>query len=179
LIYYFVRLILFLFFNLIWKPNNQTGSIFEHNVNRSNFISYVKLIENSCVLWFTFEFFIRLLSSPNLIKFILDFLNFIDILCILPFYVGLFLNNFLNKYPFFDRIRHLMQMLRVLRLLKLGRYSEGIKSFFYALKASSTTLYYLLVLLGFNVLVFSSILYFAENEDPDTKFTSIIASFWY
>ena len=70
-------------------------------------------------------------------------------------------------------------MLRVLRLLKLGRYSDGIKSFAYALKASSTTLAYLLVLLGFNVLVFSSFLYFAEQEDSGTKFTSIVASFWW
>jgi hypothetical protein len=72
-----------------------------------------------------------------------------------------------------------MQMLRVLRLLKLGRYSDGIKSFSYALTASSNTLVYLLVLLAFNVLAFSSILYFAENEDFETKFTSILASCWF
>ena len=137
-------------------------------------ISLLRLGENICVLWFTFEYLIRLVTSPNTTKFLLDYLNIVDILCILPFYFGLFL----NQYPFFMRIRYLMQMLRALRLLKLGRYSDGIKSFSYALKTSSTTLAYLLVLLAFNVLVFSSILYFAEQEDPGTKFTSILASCW-
>ena len=132
------------------------------------------MTENVCVLWFTFEYGIRLVSAPNLFKFMLDFLNLIDILCILPFYFGIFV----NEHTVFIRIRYLLQMLRVMRLLKLGRYSDGIKSFAFALKASSTTLAYLLVLLGFNVLVFSSFLYFAEQEDPNTKFTSIMASFW-
>ncbi len=160
---------------LILKNSNKTSVDYEQqNPSDSSIISYLKLMENWCVLWFTFEYLIRLVSSPYFINFLLDFLNFIDILCILPFLFGLFL----NKYPFFLRIRQLTQMLRVLRLLKLGRYSEGIKSFSFALRASSTTLNYLLVLLGFNILVFSSVLYFAENEDPETQFTSIIASCW-
>lgn len=160
---------------IILKQINQTNVTSQHYPIKSSVITYLKIIENICVLWFTFEYLIRLITSPYLTNFMLDFLNIVDILCILPFYFGLFL----NEYPFFLRIRYLMQMLRVLRLLKLGRYSDGIKSFSYALKTSSTTLAYLLVLIAFNVIIFSSILYFAENEDPDTKFTSIIASCWY
>ena len=70
-------------------------------------------------------------------------------------------------------------MLRVLRLLKLGRYSTGIKSFVYALKASSYILYYNLVLVMLNVLLFSSFVYFAEQENPNTSYTSILESCWY
>lgn len=92
----------------------------------------------------------------------------------MPFYLGLFLNeNFL-----FAKIKHLLQMLRVLRLLKLGRYSDGMKSFAYALKISSKALFYLLVLLSLNVLLFSSFVYYAEQENPDTNFTSILAACW-
>ena len=147
----------------------------QYDTSQFDIISYLRFLENSCVIWFTFEFGLRLITSPNMSKFLRDFLNFIDILCILPFYFGLFL----NKFPFFLKIRHLMQMLRVLRLLKLGRYSDGIKSFTHAIKASSKPLSYLILLLAFNVLVFSSIMYFAENEDPDSQFTSILASCWW
>ena len=135
---------------------------------------YLHIVEIICIGWFTFEFGIRLFTAPNIGKFMRDFLNFIDILCILPFYFGLFL----NKYQFFIKIKYLLQMLRVLRLLKLGRYSTGIKSFAYALKTSSNTLFYLLILLMFNVLLFSSFVYFAEQENPDTSYTSILASCW-
>jgi len=69
-------------------------------------------------------------------------------------------------------------MLRVLRLLKFGRYSTGIKSFAYALKLSSKALFYLLALLALNVLLFSSFVYYAEQDDPETRFTSILAACW-
>ncbi len=125
-------------------------------------------------MWFTLEFIARFVSSPKPLKFMTDFLNIIDILCILPFYLGLFLNeNFV-----FAKIKHLLQMLRVLRLLKLGRYSDGMKSFAYALKISSKALFYLLILLSLNVLLFSSFVYYAEQENPDTNFTSILAACW-
>jgi hypothetical protein len=155
--------------------NNQTNVTLKDNPSKLSVVFYLRHIENICVVWFTFEYGIRLCTSPKFSQFMFDILNLVDILCILPFYFGVFL----NEYPFFVRIRHLMQMLRVLRLLKLGRYSDGIKSFSYALTASSNTLVYLLVLLAFNVLAFSSILYFAENEDFETKFTSILASCWF
>ena len=131
-------------------------------------------IEGICIVWFTLEFISRFLSSPKPLKFMADFLNIIDILCILPFYLGLFLNeNYL-----FSKIKHLLQMLRVLRLLKLGRYSDGIKSFAYALKISSKALFYLVVLLSLNVLLFSSFVYYAEQDNPDSNFTSILAACW-
>ena len=138
-------------------------------------VFYLRQFENICVFWFTFEYLIRLFTSSSLSKFIFDFLNTIDILCILPFYFGLFISD---RNPFFVKFRYLLQMLRVMRLLKLGRYSEGIKSFTFAIKASSKSLIFLLCFLAFNVLVSSSIIYFAEYEYPNTKFTSILQSCW-
>ena len=127
-----------------------------------------------CIIWFTIEFVARFLSSPSPFKFMLDFLNIIDLLCILPFYLGLFLND----HYFFSKVKRLLQMLRVLRLLKMGRYSDGMKSFAYAIKISSKALFYLLVLLSLNVLLFSSFVYYAEQDAPDTNFTSILAACW-
>ena len=144
------------------------------HVPHSSSNDYLNIVEVICIVWFTIEFLMRLLSAPNKKTFMLDFLNIIDIVCILPFYFGLFLNT----YEFFTRIKSLLQMLRVLRLLKLGRYSTGIKSFAFALKTSSNALIYLIILLMFNVLLFSSFVYFVEQEVPNTSFTSILASFW-
>jgi len=154
------------------KINNLTIGVPKKSKNMVT--EYLDIIEIICISWFTLEFLIRLITAPDIFKFVRDFLNIIDILCILPFYFGLFL----NKYQFFIKTKYILQMLRMMRLLKLGRYSTGIKSFAFALKTSSNALFYLLVLLMFNVLLFSSFIYFVENEIPNTRFKSILASCW-
>ena len=143
--------------------------------NAFSIASILNIVEVTCIAWFTFEFLIRMLTAPILSKFLRDFLNIIDLLCILPFYFGLFL----SEYAFFMKIKYILQMLRVLRLLKLSRYSDGIKAFAYALKISSKALFYLLVLLLINVFLFSSFVYFVEQENPDTAYKSILAAFWW
>ena len=132
------------------------------------------MLEIVCIIWFTFEYLIRFVTSLNTYKFMIEFLSIVDLACILPFYFGiLFGGNIL-----YLKIKYELQMLRVLRLLKLGRYSVGIKSFAYALKSSSKALLYLVVLICFNVLLFSSFVYYAEQSDPETAFTSILAACW-
>ena len=44
-------------------------------------------LECGCVVVFTIEFVGRLLSCPDLRKFAGDFLNWIDLMAILPFYI--------------------------------------------------------------------------------------------
>ena len=130
-------------------------------------------IEIICMVWFTFELISRFLTTPKPLKFMMNFLNIIDFLSILPFFLGLFL----NRYYHFPKII-ILKMLRALRLLKLGRYSTGMKSFAYALRISSKALFYLLALLSLNVLLFSSFVFYAEQDTPDTRFTSILAACW-
>ncbi|KTG45234.1 hypothetical protein cypCar_00014966 [Cyprinus carpio] len=48
-------------------------------------------IETACIGWFTVEYVLRLASSPNKVRFALSFMNMVDFLAILPFYVVLVL----------------------------------------------------------------------------------------
>ena len=135
----------------------------------------LNIIEGVSIVWFTFEFIVRFLTTTSFRKFLFKSSSIIDLLCIFPFYLGIFV----GKNAFFLKIKYELQMLRVLRLLKLGRYSERLKSFTYALKCSSKAIIYLIVLCCFNVLLFSSFVYYAEQVDPDTAFTSILAACWW
>lgn len=139
-----------------------------------------EVIEVVCIGWFSLEYLLRLFSSPNQINFIKSPLNLIDLISILPYFVTLLFDN--QKYDNFNNARRtltLFRVLRILRIFKLARHSTGLKSLGYTLKRSKKELGLLMMFLSIAVLLFSSLAYFAEKEESDTKFTSIPSTFWW
>lgn len=136
-------------------------------------------------------------------------MNVIDVLAILPYYVSLFLMepegidtsvlvtttteqttstvNFMAEEEeeggaTFDDVRRIIQVFRIMRIMrifKLARHSTGLQSIAFTLKNSYKELGLLMLFLAMGVLIFSSLCYFAEKEEPDSPFSSIPASFWW
>lgn len=44
-------------------------------------------IETVCILWFTFEYLLRLTVAPNRLQFICGIMNIVDLIAIIPFYL--------------------------------------------------------------------------------------------
>ncbi|CAL8285790.1 unnamed protein product [Lota lota] len=143
----------------------------------------LEAIETACILWFTVEYLLRLASSPNKLHFAFSFMNVIDFMAIVPFFVVLSL-NYLGTSAMMElaNVQQAVQALRIMRIariFKLARHSSGLQTLTYALKRSLKELGLLLMYMGVGIFVFSALAYTMEQSHPETLFKSIPQSFWW
>jgi voltage-gated potassium channel len=121
---------------------------------------------------FTLEYLMRIYSSPRPFRYITSFFGIIDLLAILPTFLGLFF----DQVTFLLTIRAL-RLLRMFRIFKLGRY---LKEAAVLLKALQSSMYKIIVFFGAVltlVLILGSLLYLIEGEEHG--FTSIPQSIYW
>lgn len=128
-----------------------------------------------CSSWFTFEYVIRFIASPNKVKFLKGILNILDLLSILPFYVTVSVSS---ESAGSISILRVMRVIRVCRIFKLTRHSKGLHILGNTLMASINELIMLFLFLVIGVVLFASAAYYAE-EEKNKKFDSIPAAFWW
>ena len=131
--------------------------------------------ELSCIAWFTFEYIMRLISSPCPWKFLKSILNFIDLLAILPYFITLSFDAF-NTAPL--SVLRVVRLVRAFRIFKLSRHSLGLRILGYTLKASLSELGMLCFFLVLGIILFSSAIFYAEQGHND-QFQSIPDTFWF
>lgn len=135
-------------------------------------------IELCCVVWFSAEFILRFASAPNKKTFVRSFLNVIDILAILPYFLSIIVHSHNVTGLSAVRTVRLIRVVRVLRILKLSRHSDSLQILGETLRASVSELTMLLFFIMLAMILFSSGIYYAE-EGSNTMFTSIPSTFWY
>lgn len=128
----------------------------------------------SCSTWFTIEYLVRLLVSTSKLKFLRGFLNILDLLSILPFYVTLIVHDEAGGIA----VLRVMRVIRVCRIFKLTRHSKGLHILGKTLVSSLNELCMLTLFLVIGVIVFASAAYYAEEEGNE-GFASIPHAFWW
>ncbi|XP_078384908.1 A-type voltage-gated potassium channel KCND3-like [Oculina patagonica] len=131
------------------------------------------IVESLCVVVFTVEYVARLYAAPARLQFMKQFLSVIDVVAIIPFYVALVFPDAAGG-PF-----TVLRVFRIFRIVKMSRHNTKVREAGSSLLASLSELSFVFVVLITLVILFSTIIYYAEMGDEDTTFTSIPATFWY
>ncbi|CAL8261098.1 unnamed protein product [Merluccius merluccius] len=141
------------------------------------------MVETLCIVWFSFEFLMRFLSCPSKPVFFKNIMNLIDVVAILPYFITLGLDlaehQGSSQQAASLAILRVIRLVRVFRIFKLSRHSKGLQILGQTLHASMRELGLLIFFLLIGVILFSSSVYFAEAEGPETEFTSIPDAFWW
>jgi len=121
---------------------------------------------------FSIEFTLRLISVRQPLRYVLSFYGLVDLLAILPSYLSLFIPG--SQHLLVIRI---MRLLRVFRVLKLGRYVSESQVLMTAIKNSRPKITVFLFTVMTVVVVIGAAMYLIEG--PENGFTSIPrAMYW-
>lgn len=137
-----------------------------------NYGYYFMLAEWFFTILFTFEYVLRLYSTPNRMRYAFSFFGVVDLLSILPTYLSLFLVGV--QYLLVVRI---LRVLRIFRVLKLMVYMQQAGFLLNALKASRQKIIVFFMSIMLLVTIFGSVLYVIEG--PQNGFTSIPLSIYW
>lgn len=161
-------------------PHNETAV---ERKNGTKFTDPFFLLETMCIAWFSFEMFVRFISCPSKSAFYKDIMNTIDIIAIVPYFITLGLELAEHQGGAQQAaslaVLRVLRLLRVFRIFKLSRHSKGLQILGRTLHASMRELGLLIFFLIIGVVLFSSAVFFAEVDDPESGFTSIPESFWW
>lgn len=132
-------------------------------------------MDTACVLIFTFEYLMRLFAAPSRCKFMRSVMSVIDVVAIMPYYIGLVMPENEDVSGAFVTLR----VFRVFRIFKFSRHSQGLRILGYTLKSCASELGFLLFSLTMAIIIFATVMFYAEKGTKNTNFSSIPASFWY
>ena len=172
--------------------NGSLGNVSDNSSNASNsdvchayFASPFFIIQAICIGFFTIELFLRIVSTPSLLDFVKNIMNWVDVLAIVPFYVllGIRLAGRENDINISNYVGlRLLRIIRLSRVFKLYRVFKGVKSLRVlasTLKQSLPDFIVMIIILTLLSFLFGAGAYFAENDTNGDAFDSIFkATYW-
>jgi len=140
------------------------------------------LIEIVSIAIFTVEYVIRLwictlnprFSNPvtGRLRYMVSPYALIDLFSFLPFYLPVLL-------PVDLRFIRILRLFRIIRILKLGRYAEAVQILNRVITKTKEELLIAFSILFMILIIFSSLMFFAEHDVQPQKFASIPQTMWW
>jgi voltage-gated potassium channel len=130
----------------------------------------LQVFEVFSVTVFTIEYLARAFLSRPRKSYVFSFFGIIDLLAILPFFLGLGLD-----------LRNLraMRMLRLFRILKLARYSKAMRRFHRAFQISKEEIVLFLMTACILLYLAGMGIYYFEHAAQPEVFTSMFDGLWW
>lgn len=147
----------------------------------------LQALDTVCTIFFTIELIIRFIFAPEKLPFVRSAMNIIDLLALVPLYMQLILNMESFKFCLVNErlmieIMFILRIIRMFRIFHLVKHYQALQILVYALKASVQELLMLGIFLLIGMLVFATMIYYAERKDavnPGDQFTTIPIGFWW
>lgn len=109
--------------------------------------------------------------APNLIEFVKSPVNIIDFIATLSFYMDVVVElTVVRQYVDKADILEFISIIKILRLFKLTRHSPGLKILVHTFKASAKELTLLVFFLVLGIVIFASLVYYAEKSQVSNYF---------
>jgi voltage-gated potassium channel len=139
---------------------------------RARYALILHALDWSITLLFTIEYLMRLACVPKPLKYARSFFGIIDLLAILPQFMGLFM----PQSRFLAAVR-ILRLLRMFRIFKLPRYLSVAEELSHALHASRRKIIVFVLVVLVLAVVLGTLMYVIEGEE--NGFTSIpISIYW-
>ena len=133
-------------------------------------VHFLKINEVVVVVLFTFEYILRFLAAEKKPKYVFSFYSIIDLVSILPFYIGL--NADL-------RAIRALRFIRLIRLLKLARYGKALERYRAAFKDIKVDLLIFTFITVILLYIAAVGIYHFEHVAQPEVFKSIFDALWW
>ncbi len=128
------------------------------------------LLDTIFYLVFTVELVFRLYASSKPLKYLLSFYGFIDLVTLLPFFLGTHLDL---------RSLRILRVFRLIKALKISRYNQALNRFRIALVLIKPELM-LFSIISFIFMFFGAAgIYFFENAVQPENYSSVFSALWW
>ncbi|XP_058019668.1 potassium voltage-gated channel subfamily V member 2-like [Ahaetulla prasina] len=153
---------------------------------------FMQHMETACAIFFTLEYFMRLVSTSSPQQFFRAAFSAIDLVSILPFYIQVIFEYLggedaedneemhqMRNVGKLGKVLKLIKLMRIFRILKLARHSTGLRAFGFTLRQCCQPVCCLLLFIAMGIFTFSALMHSVEHDIPNTNFTSIPDAWWW
>ena len=145
-------------------------SLISHHVGQTIMV----VLEYVLTVFFTAEYVARLYCSPNPKAYALSFFGIVDLLSILPVYLGFFLHG----ARFMIVIRSI-RLIRIFRIFKLFSFLEEGYMLIDSIMASFRKILVFFLFVVIMVICIGTIMFMVESTEPGSPFTDIPTSIYW
>ncbi|XP_076000854.1 potassium voltage-gated channel subfamily V member 2 [Genypterus blacodes] len=156
--------------------------------------TYMEWVEVSSILFFTLEYFLRLLTTADIKHFVKSALNFVDLVAVMPYFIHFIFETFvidsedlnaqedlkaMSRVSKISKVLKVVKLMRIFRILKLARHSTGMRAFGFTIRQCSEQVCCLFLFIAMGIFTFSALMHSVEVDQPGTPFSSIPDAWWW
>lgn len=181
---------LFVLFSIVAMTLNTVEELQIYRINGKTHMEWVEIIT---IVFFTFEYLIRLVTTPNITMFLKSGLNFVDMVAVMPYFAQIIFETFTDaggmnaqedlramaRVSKLSQVLKVVKLLRIFRILKLARHSTGMKAFGFTLRQCYQQACCIFLFIAMGIFTFSALLHSAERETEGSPISSIPYAWWW